>query len=76
MSNTIEIDARGRAALGKVASAGTYRATTRPDGSVLLEPAQVLTRAEIAALSDAHTAETLRRTFEGTHEAVEFDWQR
>ena len=48
MSLTVEADGRGRVSLGRMLEAGTYRATQRPDGSVLLEPAVVLSRAELA----------------------------
>lgn len=49
---TIEVDSRGRAALGKVASQGTYKAIAHEDGSILLQPAIVMTAAELALRSN------------------------
>ena len=71
----VEIDSRGRLGLAKVAKPGMWRATKRPDGSVLLEPAQVLTEAEIAVLMNPEVSEAIRETFEGAGEAVEMDWR-
>lgn len=71
----IEIDSRGRLGLSKLAQPGVYRATKREDGSVLLEPAQVLTETEIAVLKNPHVSEAIRETFEGTAETVERDWR-
>lgn len=47
---TVTVDDRGRVSLGKLLQAGTYRATSRADGSVLLEPAVVMSQAELALL--------------------------
>ncbi|MDR3067944.1 MAG: hypothetical protein LBU50_00350, partial [Cellulomonas sp.] len=69
-TTTIEIDSRGRAALGKVAAPGTYRATHRDDGSVLLEPARTLTVAEIAVLSDPAVSTALKAVFDGTSDST------
>lgn len=46
----IEVDQRGRVNLGPAAAGKTFRVTRRPDGSILLEPARVLTETEITAL--------------------------
>lgn len=75
MTITIEVDARGRTALGKVARPGPYRVTERPDGAILLEPARVLTEAEIAVLSNPHVSDAIKATFDGTAETVEVDWR-
>jgi hypothetical protein len=72
----IEIDARGRLGLAKLTKPGTWRATKRPDGSVLLEPAQVLTEAEIAVLRNPHVSDAIDATFDGTAETVERDWRK
>lgn len=71
----IEIDNRGRLGLSKLAKPGMYRATKRQDGSVLLEPAQVLTEAEIAVLGNPHVSDAIKATFDGTAETVERDWR-
>ena len=72
---TVEIDGRGRAALGKVATPGTYRATPRADGSVLLEPAQTLTNAEIAVLRNPRVSADLQAVFDGTADSTAYDWE-
>lgn len=46
----VQVDEYGNTTI-QLASPGDYLATLRPDGSVLLEPARLLTNAEIAALS-------------------------
>lgn len=75
MTVTIEVDSRGRAALGKIARSGTYRASVRPDGAVVLEPAQVLTDAELQILRHPEVAQALESTFAGTPETVDYDWR-
>ncbi|MCL2091876.1 MAG: hypothetical protein FWH11_11895 [Micrococcales bacterium] len=72
---TVEIDSRGRVALGKVATPGTYRATAWADGSVLLEPAQTLTKAEIAVLRNPAVSADLQAVFDGTADSTAYDWE-
>lgn len=72
---TVEVDARGRLSLGKVAKAGTYRATSRADGSIVLEPAVTLTATEIAALRDPQVSADLQAAFDGSLKSVPFDWK-
>lgn len=74
MTVTIEVDGRGRAALGRIARCGTYRASVRPDGTVILEPAQVLTDAELEVLRHPEIVQSLESTFAGTPETVAYDW--
>lgn len=74
-TSTIEVDNRGRAGLGKLVRPGTYKASTRDDGSVLLEPAQVLTEAEIAVLRNPELYREIHTTLDGTAESVELDWR-
>ena len=51
MSTVIDLDTRGRAGLAKIAHGHTrYLATVEPDGTIVLEPAVVLTEAEAAYL--------------------------
>lgn len=58
----IDVDARGRAALGKVATQGTYRASLLESGTIMLEPVVTMTKAELAlnenpfALAEMHAA--------------------
>jgi hypothetical protein len=47
----VEVDQRGRVNLGSAAAGKTFRMTVRGDGTILLEPARVMTEAEIRALS-------------------------
>lgn len=75
MSITVEIDARGRVALGKIAHSGTYRASLRPDGAVVLEPARVLTETELAVLRHPEVADELDAAFAGTAQGIEYDWR-
>lgn len=43
----VEVDARGRVSLGKLhAKSGPYLATVEPDGSLILEPAVVLSESQ------------------------------
>lgn len=57
----VQVDEYGNTTI-RLAQPGDYLATLNPDGSVLLEPARLLTNAEIAALS------TPRRTITTAHE--------
>ncbi|APF34912.1 hypothetical protein [Microbacterium paludicola] len=52
MSTLIQVDARKRISLGSLAHHEQYIATEQADGSLLLEPAIVLTAAEHAFLED------------------------
>lgn len=74
-SMTVEVDGRGRLSLGKVAKPGTYRATSRDDGSIVLEPAVTLTQAELAVLRNPQVSADLAAVFAGTAETVEVDWK-
>lgn len=72
---TIEIDQRGRTSLGRSAKAGTYRVTTRADGAVVLEPARVLTEAEIAVLSNPELSRTIAAGHAGTLPTAPYSWR-
>lgn len=61
MSTLIQVDARKRISLGSLAHHDQYIATESPDGSVLLEPAVVLTAAEHAFLADETLSAALGR---------------
>jgi hypothetical protein len=75
-TESIEVDVRGRAALGKVAQPNrTYRATTRSDGSILLEPARLVTDAELAVISQPELMRQLTDTFAGGAQTVSIDWE-
>jgi len=74
-SATVEVDSRGRLSLGKIAEAGTYRATSRSDGSIVLEPAVTLTATELAALRNPQVSADLDAAFAGTLKTVPFDWR-
>lgn len=55
----VEVDGRGRCSLNEIAEKGrVYRATLRDDGSVLLEPARVMTLSEVEALGEKPTLKT------------------
>lgn len=56
----IEVDSRRRVSLGRLAHHDTYLATEQPDGTIMLEPAIVLTEAEHAFLQNTN----LRRQIE------------
>lgn len=50
----VEVDARGRVSLGKLrAKSGPYLATVEPDGSLILEPAVVLSESQRKLLQRA-----------------------
>jgi hypothetical protein len=72
---TVEIDSRGRLGLGKIATPGTYRATTQANGTIVLEPAVTLTATEVALMRAPEVAAKLDAAFAGTLETVEFDWE-
>jgi hypothetical protein len=48
----IEVDSRRRISIGKLGRHDTYLATEQPDGTIVLEPAVVLTAAEHAYLQN------------------------
>lgn len=48
----IQVQARGRVTLGKLATADQYLASREPDGTIILEPAELLTAAEARLLGD------------------------
>ncbi|WAC89377.1 hypothetical protein [Mycobacterium sp. Aquia_213] len=48
----IEVDSRRRISIGKLGRHDTYLATEQPDGTIVLEPAVVLTAAEHAYLKN------------------------
>ncbi|MCL2467498.1 MAG: hypothetical protein FWF02_06850 [Micrococcales bacterium] len=75
MVTTVEIDSRGRVALGKIAKAGTYRATRNDDGSILLEPAQVVTEAELAVLRNAAVTASIQSVVDGQPTTQPYDWK-
>lgn len=51
----VQVDANGTVTING-AREGTYLATLRPDASIILEPAQTLTNAQIAQLSKPNRA--------------------
>ena len=61
MSTLIQVDGRKRISLGSLAHHAQYLATELSDGSVLLEPAVVLTAAEKAFLADETLSAALAR---------------
>jgi hypothetical protein len=61
--------------MGKIAAPGTYRATSYPDGSILLEPAVTLTETELAVLQNPQVSADLEQAFAGTAEIVDVDWK-
>jgi hypothetical protein len=61
MSTLIQVDARKRISLGSLAHHDQYIATQQSDGSVLLEPAVVMTAAERAFLADETLSTALDR---------------
>ena len=48
----VQVQARGRITLGKLATAGQYLARKEPDGTIVLEPAEVMTAAEARLLAN------------------------
>jgi hypothetical protein len=48
----IEVDSRRRISLGKLGHHDRYLATEQPDGTILLEPAVILTASEHAYLQN------------------------
>lgn len=48
----IEVDSRRRVSLGKLGHHDTYLATEQPDGTIMLEPAVLLSEAEHAFLQN------------------------
>jgi hypothetical protein len=56
-----------------VAAPGTYLATPREGGSVLLSPARTLTEAEIALLQNPAAAAALDASLAGTAKTVTWD---
>ena len=56
----VQVDTRKRVSLGNMAHHSHYLAREEPDGSIVLEPAVVLTQAERAFLSNPELVETLR----------------
>ena len=77
MSTIIELDERRRASLGKVGRKAhtRYRATEREDGSILLEPAVVLSERELAVLGDPTLVALIQRGVAQSHagDVVEAD---
>ncbi|GEB47444.1 hypothetical protein MTE01_33890 [Microbacterium testaceum] len=61
MSTLIQVDARKRITLGSLAHHTQYIATEQSDGSVLLEPAVVMTATERAFLADETLSAALAR---------------
>ncbi|MBZ4612393.1 hypothetical protein [Mycobacterium avium] len=49
----IEVDSRRRISLGKLGHHDKYLATEQPDGTIMLEPAVILSAAEHAYLRNA-----------------------
>jgi hypothetical protein len=47
----IELDARGRASLGRIASHRLYLATVHSDGTIVLSPAVALPAAEVERMA-------------------------
>jgi len=53
MSNLIELDERRRLSLGKIGRHSRYLVREEPDGTLVFEPAVVLTKAEQRYLENA-----------------------
>jgi hypothetical protein len=49
-SKIVQVDSRGRVGLAPFVREGAYLVTKRPDGALLLEPAVVMTEAELARI--------------------------
>jgi hypothetical protein len=55
----VTVQARGRVTLGKLATARHYLAHAEPDGTLVLEPAEVITAAEARLLANDHIVSTI-----------------
>lgn len=55
----IQVQARGRVTLGKLATAGQYLARRESDGTIILEPAEVMTAAEARLLANEDLMATI-----------------
>lgn len=49
-STLVELDSRRRASLGKIGRHSQYRVTEHPDGSLLFEPAVIMSEHEAALM--------------------------
>jgi hypothetical protein len=76
MSDLIaELDSRNRISLGKVHNRSErYKIVEEPDGTLILHPADVLTRDEQRFLANPDVVEAVRRADE--HPEKRREWQR
>lgn len=63
MSNStatlVELDGRRRASLGKIGRHSQYRVTEHPDGSLLFEPAVILSEHEASLMGHTDLVESI-----------------
>jgi len=57
----VQVDTRKRVSLGNMAHHNQYLVREEPDGTIIFEPAVVLTQAERAFLSDPSLVEALEK---------------
>lgn len=67
----VQVDARKRVSLGALAHHDQYLAREEADGTIIFEPAVVLTAAERAFLSDPALVAALEKANASTAERVE-----
>ena len=59
----LQLDSRGRISLGELAAGcGQYLATVEHDGTILLQPAIVMTQAELALAKNSDLSAHIERT--------------
>lgn len=56
----VELDSRRRASLGKVGRHSQYRVTEHPDGSLLFEPAVIMSEHEARLMSHPDLVESIQ----------------
>ena len=60
IATLVELDNRRRASLGKIGRHSQYRVTEHPDGSLLFEPAVILSEHEASLMGHADLVESIR----------------
>lgn len=72
----VQVQARGRVTLGKLATAGQYLARREPDGTIILEPAEVMTAAEARLLASEDLISIVKANLTDTDRLVTRDRSR